>query len=321
MKLFKNFLKKFHSQKGITGTDVAVAIIIISVTIAVITGIYINVTNGSKENIRYSAVTRIATQIAEKIEAMGYDELASVTTWKIDNKSTERKIVGITIPKGYKVEITEAGVSSGLDIVKKYNIEVSYKASKIYDDSVNIEVVKERELLEQTNKPDLYLLENYAKDCYMYPIKYTSAGYMITTASDKSWYNYDNGEYAQVYVSSVEKNIGDIVVPGNGEKYVWIPRFGKTSTTQLAKSNLTYLYGTSKHSIVFKTVDVTNKLYTYTINYEDGAYADAKAYVANTFEDNDGLTGMWYLVGGTTENTTKETTAYNALTSIIVKVN
>ena len=321
MKFFKRFLKNFHSQKGITGTDVAIAIIIISVTIAVITGIYINVTNGSKENIRYSAVTRIATQIAEKIEAMSYDELASVTTWAIDNELTDRKILDITIPKGYEVVVTEVGVDSGLDIVKKYDIAVSYKVNKSYDDSINIQVVKERELLEQTNKPDLYLIDNYANDSYIYPIKYTATGYVITTVSDKAWYNYDNGEYAQVYISSVEKNIGDVVVPGNGEKYVWIPRFGKTATEQLDETNLTYLYGTSKHCIVFKNVDVTNKLYTYTINYEEGAYVDAEAYVANTFEDNDGLTGMWYLIGGTTENTTEETTAYNALTSILEKVN
>ena len=317
MKVFKNFLKKFHSQKGVTGTDVAAAIIIISATIAVITGIYINIINSSKENIRYSAATRIATQIAEKIEAISYDELDTNTIWSIDaTNNTERKILGITIPKGYSVNITETTLDSGLDIIKKYNIETSYRVNAKYDDTVVVQVIKERELLEQTNKPDLFLIKNYTKNSYIYPIKYTASGYMVTTESDKDWYNYDEGYYAQVYLSSEKREVGDIVTPVDGEKYIWIPRFGKTSTTQLTTANLTYLYGTSKHSIVFKNIDVSNKFYSYTIDYSDGLYTDATAYVANTFTDNDGLTGIWYLIGSNA-NSTNATEAYNALKSIL----
>ena len=319
MKIFRNILKKFHSQKGITGTDVAVAIIIISATIGVITGIYINVTNGSKENIRYSAATKIVTQVAENIEAMSYDELSSATTFELDSNTdegVERKVLGVTIPKGYSIKVTESDFTSDLDIIKEYNIEVSYRVGKDYNDSVSVQVIKKRELLEQTNKPDLYLIPNYSKDSYIYPIKKTSTGYVVTTTSDKDWYNYDDGYYANVYVSSSKKNIGAAVTPLDGEKYVWIPRFGKTATTQLTTSNLTYLYGTSKHSIVFKNLDVSKNFYSYTLDYSDGSYTDATAYVTDTFADNDGLTGMWYLVGSNT-NSINCGNAYDALTSIL----
>ena len=166
MKIFTNILKKFHNQKGIAGTDIAIAIIIISVTIGVITGIYINVTNGSKENIRYSAATRIATQIAENIEAMTYDELESETILQIDANTedgVERKVLNVIIPKGYIVEVTKSQVDSDLDIIKKYNIDVSYRVSKNNYDNVSIQIIKQRELLEQTNQPDLSLLQNYNK--------------------------------------------------------------------------------------------------------------------------------------------------------------
>ena len=324
MNFFKDFLKKARSQKGITGTDVAVAIIIISATIAVITGIYINITRGSKENIRYSAATRITTQIAEKIEAISYEELASNTIWSLDATHTtsanDRKILGISIPKGYEVEITETKVSSGLDIIKKYNIKTTYRVNEKFNDIVTAQVVKERELLEQTNKPDLYLIDGYSKESFIYPIKKISSGYVITTESDNTWYNYDKGYYAQVYISPVKREIGDVVNPTSGEIYVWIPRFGKTTTSQFKKANLTYLYGTSKHSIVFKNVSTADKFYTYTVSCVDGVYTDAKAYINNTFTDNDGLTGMWYLIGGT-NNSTKATTAYNSLISVLPKTN
>lgn len=319
MKIFKKILKKFHSQKGITGTDVAAAIIIISATVGVITGVYINVTNGSKENIRYSAATKIVTQVAENIEAMSYDELASVTTLELDAStadSVERKVLGVTIPKGYSIKVTESEFTSDLDIIKEYNIEASYRVGKDYNDSVSVQVVKKRELLEQTNEPDLYLIPNYSTNSYIYPIKKTSTGYVVTTTSDKDWYNYDDGYYANVYVSTSEKKVGATVTPLDGEKYVWIPRFGKSSSTQLATSNLTYLYGTSKHSIVFKNLDVSKNFYSYTVDYSDGSYTDAAAYVADTFVDNDGLTGMWYLVGADT-NSTNCINAYDALTSIV----
>ena len=318
MKILENILKKFHSQKGITGTDVAVAIIIIAATVGVITGIYINIVNGSKENIRYSSATRIATQIAENIEAMSFDEAISVTKLKVDSSSEdERKIFNVSIPKGYSAEVKLSNVSSEVDVVRKFNIEVSYKVRKNYNDNIDLEVIKQRELLEQTNKPDLNLLSNYIDSSkFYYPIKLTSDGYVVTTTSDKNWYNYDDGYYANVYISNVERSIGDIVVPVNGEKYVWIPRFAKIESSQLDASNFTFLYGTSKHRIIFKNIDVSKNFYSYTLDYKDGSYNDAGAYVENTFKDNDGLKGMWYLVGGTTNDLNTET-AYNALNTVL----
>ena len=324
MKIFTNILKKFHSQKGITGTDVSIAIIIISVTIGVITGIYINVTNSSKENIRYSAATRIATQIAENIEAMSYDELESETILQIDSNTedgVERKVLNVIIPKGYIVEVTKSLVDSDLDIIKKYNIEVSYRVGKKNYDNVSVQIIKQRELLEQTNQPDLSLLQNYNKTKkYFYPIKMISGEYIITSSSDKDWYNYDIGNYANVYASNVKKQIGDIVTPKFVEElYVWVPRFGKIEDSQLNDENITFLYGTSKHRIMFKNLDVSKNFYSYTVDYSDGNYNDALVYVENTFRDNDGLTGMWYAVGSTNENNVEN--SYNALTSIIPKQN
>lgn len=316
MKIFENFLKKFHNQKGITGADVAIALIIIAATIGVVASIYINITNTSKENIRYSAATRIATQIAENIEAMSYEEVKSITKLEIAANTTEeeRKIFNVTVPKGYSVKLTVLDITSSVDVVKKFNIEVSYRVRNNYNDTISLQVIKQRELLEQTNSPELDMIPDYdTSSKYYYPIKLTDSGYVITTTSDKDWYNYDIGYYANVYVSNTVKNIGDIVVPGTNQRYVWVPRFGKIEDTQLTKNNIAFLYGTSKHIIVFK--NISNSFYSYTIDYSNGVYSDAAAYVEDTFKDNDGLEGMWYLINST-ENDSSVQTAYNALNTI-----
>ena len=147
-----------------------------------------------------------------------------------------------------------------------------------------------------------------------------SGDYIITSSSDKDWYNYDIGNYANVYASNVKKQIGDIVTPKFVEElYVWVPRFAKIEDSQLSDENITFLYGTSKHRIMFKNLDVSKNFYSYTVDYSDGDFNDALVYVENTFSDNDGLTGMWYAVGSTNE--TNVETSYNALTSIISKQN
>lgn len=98
---FKELLKKFKTEKGITGVDVAVAISIVVLTIGVVTAIYINTTNKSKESIRYSAATRIATQIVENIQSMTYDEVvyrcSNSNLSKVES-NTDGKIFGVNVP-------------------------------------------------------------------------------------------------------------------------------------------------------------------------------------------------------------------------------
>ena len=76
------FIKYLRSNRGITGTDIVAAITLIILTMGVVTAIYINVTNKTKENIRYSNATRIATQIIENIQINTFADL--IYRW--DNK-------------------------------------------------------------------------------------------------------------------------------------------------------------------------------------------------------------------------------------------
>ena len=185
MKLNKIF-KKFHENKGITGADIAVAIAVIVITMGVVTAIYVNLINKSKENLRYSAATRIATQIMENIQVACYDEVIyrgeqGIVALREIDKEEDGTIFGVRVPKGYSAKITLSNAQD-IDVVREITVTVGYSISKT-DKNITLYTLKQKELLEQTNKPDIALIKDYSLDPNVYyPIKKLDSGeYIITT--------------------------------------------------------------------------------------------------------------------------------------------
>lgn len=322
MKFLNKLLKKFHSEKGITGADIAAAITVIVVTMGVITAIYINVTNKAKENLRYSNATRIATQIIENIQAYTYDNMLyrcnnGLNTVALTDSG---KIFDVNIPKGYSATVTTTEVDGAeYDVVRDVKVEVTYKVSN-KENKITLYTVKEKELLEQTNKPQMELIDGYSEmPSYYYPVKYADSTYVVTDKNDPEWYNYDEGTFAFVLRTVTEKSIGDTASGEEGDVYVWVPRYGitdnQTSLTLVDNkpSNLGFAYGTSKYKIEYGHY---GDLYGYMLVYPTEGIDETTvpnslvSYVADTFEENDGLAGMWYKVGDT------EGIEYNAFTAL-----
>ena len=91
-----NFLQKLKNEKGATGADIVVALSIIVLTVAVISMIYVNVNNDSKNVNRTAGATRIATNILENINIMLYDELNNTLNSFATNASTGWAVENIT---------------------------------------------------------------------------------------------------------------------------------------------------------------------------------------------------------------------------------
>lgn len=317
---FKEFFKKFKSEKGITGIDVAVAISIVLLTIGVVTAIYINTTNKTKESIRYSAATRIATQIIENIQSMTYDELVyrcSNTSLSSVNRETDGNIFGVNVPVGYEANVTAPEITTNeVDIIRDITVNVSFTISNTTQ-TITLYTTKEKELLEQTNAPDLSLIDDYSDSNY-YAIKYQNGSYIITATSDEDWYNYDDGYYALLLKSSTNYSYGQTANSSEitSGLYVWVPRFG------LDGSNLAYCYGTSNYKIAFSLYDnLYGYMLTGTGSGNNYSVSEISSYVNGTFSENDGLTGVWYQPYNTSENTAIETAAYNSLNSYNAKNN
>ncbi len=315
MKL-REIFNKLKSKKGFTGADVVVAIAIIILTIGVVTAIYVNTTNKSKDSIRYSAATRIATQLIENIQSMSYDELVyrCSNNYNYVSPETDGRIFGVNVPVGYSAEVLAPEITSNeLDIIRDVTVNVTYTISN-NTKTITLYTKKEKEFLEQTNKPDLNLIKDYSDSDY-YAIKYENGSYIVTATSDSDWYNYDNGYYALLLKTSTSYNYGDTVKSGEitSGLFVWVPRYGLDNN-----SNLAYCYGASNYQIMFSLYD--NLVYGYMLvgtgNEDNYTIAQIDSYVDNTFEENDGLTGVWYQPYNISENDSVTTSAYEALTQI-----
>lgn len=126
------------SEKGFTGIDITVALIIITLFVSIITVIFYNITKSSKEMERNSEATYIATDIIEKFKASNYDELKTTTNEENDNyvsieqynQDNKGIISDINITDGYTVSINVEQYNpegETLDIVKIVKVKVEYK--------------------------------------------------------------------------------------------------------------------------------------------------------------------------------------------------
>lgn len=265
-----NLLKNLKNEKGATGADIVVALSIIVLTVSVISMVYINLTNGSKNVNRTAGATRIATNILENIDKMSYEQYnkaldafatndskgwtvtgdANAKTIILEGKKTgTEKIFDTKIPKGYKVELTSQSINAGdslpkYDLIKKINVKVTFTVSKT-EQNVSLYTSKEREQLAEVNKPDIDSL-NVTGKSYV-PIKYstTQQAYVVTDEKDINWYDYSNKVWAMVYVDSLS-NINSIKDAGKlstaqanstGNIYYWIPRFSTDGQALYNASN------------------------------------------------------------------------------------
>lgn len=277
-----NLLTNLKNEKGATGADIVVALSIIVLTVSVISMVYINLTNGSKNVNRTAGATRIATNILENIDKMSYTQYnetlnafatndskgwtvtgdANAKTIILEGKKTgTEKIFDTKIPKGYKVELTSQSINAGdslpkYDLIKKINVKVTFTVSKT-EQNVSLYTSKEREQLAEVNKPDIDSL-NVTGKSYV-PIKYstTQKAYVVTDEKDINWYDYSNKVWAMVYVDSLSniniiKNAGKLSTAqanSTGNIYYWIPRF---STDGQA------LYNASNYPITNIQITATN---------------------------------------------------------------
>ncbi len=306
-----NLLTNFKNEKGATGADIVVALSIIVLTVSVISMVYINLTNGSKNVNRTAGATRIATNILENIDKMSYEQYNKTfeeltkktedawdisedkTTVTFDPKKTPEteKIFETKIPKGYKVELISQNVYVNslpkYDLIKKINVKVTFTVSKT-EQNVSLYTSKEREQLAEVNKPDIDSL-NVSGKSYV-PIKYstTQKAYVVTDEKDINWYDYSNKVWAMVYVDSLDninsiKNAGKLSTAqanSTGNIYYWIPRF---STDGQA------LYNASNYPITNIQIETNDKSQKMSIFSVGTATLSADT---NEFNYN-GKKGLW----------------------------
>ena len=128
-------------NKGVTGVDVAVAIVVIIVFLSIITAMFYNVSTSSKNISRKAEATHIAVDVIEKMKQAEFGDLE--VTGETRQKLSETSIPTLTdytVANPYDVEITVEDYKDG-NAVKIITAYVTYKVNK-KDEEVKIQTLK-----------------------------------------------------------------------------------------------------------------------------------------------------------------------------------
>lgn len=312
----RELLGKLRGKKGLTGADVAGAITIIVMGVGIATSVYVNSVNKSRDNMRYSNAVRILTSVMESIQRKPYeyvtalcDEGTSRDTYTFKGSNTgDKRPFETKIPNGYELTVV-AKRNTSPDIVRDVIVKVKYKSSKTYK-TITAKTIKERELLDMGNSPDLSLIPDYNpidNTKYYYPVKESGNEYIITTSDDVDWYDYNESKFPVICVTnSGELSVGD-KVPSGSKYYLWIPRYSYNDIgAKKDISNIMFLYGSSDYGITWHTYDGVSG---YGLYYEGAFKENSKPVTYRNYNDmntnnnyklgkgfssGDGLSGIWY---------------------------
>ena len=132
---------KFRSEKGFTGIDITVAIIVILLLMSIISILFFNITKSSKSIDRKSEATFLATTIIEDIKAQEYDNLAitngfvNVKDYSYSNNNKVSAVTNNEIKDGYTTTLnvytyvpdSVTDRTEVNDLVKVITVKVEYK--------------------------------------------------------------------------------------------------------------------------------------------------------------------------------------------------
>ena len=229
-------MKYLKKNNGFTGIDIALAVLIITIFMSVITSLYINLYTSNVEILRREQALGYAISILEKTDELYYNEVNNETFKVIEESNGEKSIAGIDIARGYDVNInieTYKPEDGDIDVVKTINLTLSYEVGN-KQKSIDFTKIKEKENIIVPNVPDV--------DSEMVPVKYDSNNKLTkTTSTDKNWYNYFNKKWAMAVMKSDITNNGTII--GSATIYIWIPKFAYNG------NNVEFIYGSGNRTV------------------------------------------------------------------------
>lgn len=286
---------RFFKERGFVATDALIAIVIITIFTGLIATIIYNIHLANSSIKRTSTALSYITDVFEYSDKIYYEEVNNLNLIQYFNKKyyyeedeTTPKSDAIVkakeatsteeIDKPFVVEIkvqnyneTE-GNEGKLDLVKNIVIKVKYNLGN-KQQVIEMQKTKSREKLITPNKPDESLL-SLQEGQAIYPIKYINNKWKICSRQDNTWYNYEKGNWATVFITSEDKRVDEQIDLTTGEVYFWIPKYAYNS-----ENLILFLYSnTSKYL-------ENNEAYNVLVNIPEG-------YVISPEFTNES-TGIW----------------------------
>lgn len=256
---------KLKEQKGFAASDALIAVLIIALFSGLIAAISYNIYLSNASLKRMSKANSYIVDMFEYIDKTYYDDvtqenLASYfnnkyyyeqdgTTPKSNSEVKLKTSAEENVNTPFKAEVTIVkyneieGNTYKFDLVKEITMKVSYKLGN-KDQVIEMKKVKQREILETPNRPDLSMI-NLQEGEKLYPIKNINNEWKVCDQRDNTWYNYENGNWAIVFKTTKDLEIGEQIdvnnLAENEAIYAWIPRYAYDSTN----NKITFLYSNS----------------------------------------------------------------------------
>ena len=124
------------NEKGFTGVDIAISVVILMVFVTVITSMFYNLTVTSKRIERKTEATSIAIKTIETMKILEFDKLTEGMDLEDINNLISDKI---EVPNGYTVTVSVDN-STYADVIKIISVQVGYKLGK-QEETINIETL------------------------------------------------------------------------------------------------------------------------------------------------------------------------------------
>lgn len=127
---------KLKDNKGLTGVDVAVSIVILLIFVSFITSLFYNLSNTSKRIEKKATATNLAIEVIEAMKATEFTTLAGYTADQKEMTADDiTNLTGkvLTIPNGYTVKISIKNPNDDDNmgqVIKIITSEISYTENK-----------------------------------------------------------------------------------------------------------------------------------------------------------------------------------------------
>ena len=313
----KQIKEKLKSQKGITGADVLIALLLILTLIGIIGMIYLNLKTLARMTYAKSGATRIATNIIENAKGEFFDK---VQNYDSSSAGAQPKVLNTKIPKGYVVIISTENIEDDENhIVKKVNVTVKYNKNND-NNVVELSTVIEREKVRECNSPNFsgeYVeklvgpnsqyqifdnINNIDEDKKIIcPIKYNGENYVIIQGYDinRMWYSYSDKQWARALVFDNLSELEDYIDTSNNtvqnleilkdddKSFVWIPRY--KIDENVSPNKVYFMYKDKNYPILKQT---GNSEYNYiNLSNEDFNFSLKIVFTETTNEEM--VLGEW----------------------------
>ena len=254
-------IKKIKENKGITGVDATIAVVILIIFVPLIASLFSNLINIKLRNERKSTALNIAIQMIEGIKSMDYDKVVSGITVE-DVLGQTGDLNSEILPKGYtidtiavveKEDTKEVTISVGyIQNNKKESIELSTIISQ------KLETEEKLELIGEIVNPKSTYEEN---DDIEYEITLNNIGDITLYNVHISLEKLEN-QYGETY-GTQEWDLTEPLTAGSTEKIttnflarngIWDAHFKVTATTQQDGGD---------------TIEYTREMFVYRLTVKD----------------------------------------------------